>query len=393
MDFRLTEEERLIKEAAARFVNRELLSVEGSFLKQKEPFLPPGDPARRDLDPQIRNNLAGKARHAGLWAPELPESAGGSGLNHLARVLVYREFGRTVLPFEPPAIPAVVAKSQSAKRIAAGELSLSLAFHELHNTGKADEITASYRSSPEGFSLCCSGLDVFNPAADLFLLPAKEESSSRISLFLLDKSDPALSILDEVDLNTDQRVGALAVNESTLPPDGLMGDEEEIQKIIAGEQLRIAARSLGIGSRCIEASLEHARNRVTFGRPLASRQAVQWMLADLAVSMRLATWLTLEAAWRADQGWPYFEAAALAKKKAARMAFEAADVAIQVHGGYGVCKEMPFEGFYRDSRLMRLLYGREVKIDRRIGEEFLRAGSKEQGARNRRSEQGARGRE
>jgi alkylation response protein AidB-like acyl-CoA dehydrogenase len=54
------------------------------------------------------------------------------------------------------------------------------------------------------------------------------------------------------------------------------------------------------------------------------------------------------------------------------MAFEAADTAIQIHGGYGVCKEFPFEGFYREARLMRLLYGREGEIDRAIGERFLK---------------------
>jgi acyl-CoA dehydrogenase len=68
---------------------------------------------------------------------------------------------------------------------------------------------------------------------------------------------------------------------------------------------------------------------------------------------------------------PYFHDAALAKKRAARMAFEAADTAIQIHGGYGVAKEFPFEGFYREARLMRLLYGREAEIDRKMGEEAL----------------------
>jgi alkylation response protein AidB-like acyl-CoA dehydrogenase len=81
----------------------------------------------------------------------------------------------------------------------------------------------------------------------------------------------------------------------------------------------------------------------------------------------------LDAAWRADQGLPYFEEAALAKKRSAKMAFQAADTAIQIHGGYGVCKEFPFEGFYRESRLMRLLYGREEELDQARGERFIEA--------------------
>jgi alkylation response protein AidB-like acyl-CoA dehydrogenase len=96
------------------------------------------------------------------------------------------------------------------------------------------------------------------------------------------------------------------------------------------------------------------------------------MLADLSIALRTCTWLTLEAAWHADQQLSYFEQAALAKKRAAKMAFEAADTAIQIHGGYGVCKEFPFEAFYRDARLLRLLLGREEELDRARGERFLK---------------------
>ena len=106
----------------------------------------------------------------------------------------------------------------------------------------------------------------------------------------------------------------------------------------------------------------------TFGRRLAERQAIQWMLADLSLEIRTCTWLTVEAAWRCDQELTYVEEAALAKKRAAKMAFTAADTAIQIHGGYGVCKEFPFEGFYREARLMRLLYGREEELDRAVVE-------------------------
>src|SRR5262249_58173411 len=106
--------------------------------------------------------------------------------------------------------------------------------------------------------------------------------------------------------------------------------------INAAEQLRSAARSLGSGMRCLANSIDQARNRVTFGRPLAQRQAIQWMLADLSIDLRTCTWLTLEVAWRADQELPYFHAAALAKKRTVKMAFEAADTAIQIHGGVGL---------------------------------------------------------
>jgi len=375
MDLRLSEEERLIRDTAAQFVAKELLSREGAFLKQKEPFVPPGDPRRRMLDDEIEKTLVEKAKRIGLWALELPESAGGSSVGQVARVLIYREFGRTALPFEPPPIPAVVATSRYAGELASGELSLTLAFDETHKTGDLSGIRAVYRRKAGAYELSSDGIDVIHPDADLYLLPAVEEGGGAVGLFLLEKNAPGVRIAGVGDLTDDQTVARLTLRACALPSDHRVGVGADVEAIIALEQFRIAGRSLGIAMRCLERSLEHAKDRVTFGRPLSSRQAVQWMLADLAVDLRTSTWLTLEAAWKADRGMPYFYEAALAKKRAARMAFQAADAAIQIHGGYGVAKEFPFESFYRSTRLMRLVYGREAEIDRKLGERLAESGS------------------
>jgi acyl-CoA dehydrogenase len=371
MDLNLTEEQKLIKNTAAQFVERELLTHEGAYLKQKELFLPPGDPERRELDSEIRAMLGKRAREIGLWALELPESVGGSAMSAVARVLIFREFGRTILPFEPACAPALLAQSQYGRALAEGELRLFLAFDQIHKTGTLTDVQSRFRDETDGFLLSDSQIDIRDPAADLYLFPAKEQGSEREGLFLLERNLSGLSVGDEFDLTTDRTGARLTLSQCKVPKEHLLGYEYEVGAIIASEQLRIAARCLGIGMRCLAESIEHARDRVTFGRPLAARQAIQWMLADLSLTLHSCTWLTLAAAWRADQGLPYFEAAALAKKRAARMAFEAADTAIQIHGGYGVCKEFPFEGFYRETRLLRLLYGREGEMDRATGERFL----------------------
>jgi acyl-CoA dehydrogenase len=371
MDFKLTEEQKLIQNTAAQFVKRELLTREGAYLKQEELFLPPGDPPRRELDPDVRKTLIGRAKQVGLWALDLPESAGSSSISAVARVLIRREFGRTILPFEPPCIPALMSDNYPVKEIVNGELALVLAFDELHKTATLQSIKTRFREIAGGYVLSNASIDVIDPDADLYLFPAKEEGTERVGLFVLDRNTPGLSLGDQVDLTTDATVARMTLRDCKLRSEQLVGYEYEVAAIVASEQLRIAARSLGIGMRCIANSIDHARNRVTFGRPLAQRQAIQWMLADLSIDLRTCTWLTLEAAWQADQELPYFQAAALAKKRAAKMAFAAADTAIQIHGGYGVCKEFPFEGFYREARLMRLLYGREGEIDRTIGERFL----------------------
>jgi len=374
MDLRLTEEQRLIKNAAARFVERELLTRERAYLKQKELFLPPGDPERRVLDDEIRQALTKQAMDVGLWAVEFPQSVGGSALSAVARVLIFREFGRTILPFEPACAPALLAESRYGKPLAGGELRLSLAFDQVHKAGTPQGIRTRFLQEADGILFSDSQLDVLDPGADLYLFPAKERGSEREGLFLLGRNTPGLSIGEELDLTADATIARLTLSKCKIPNEQLLGYEYEIGAIIATEQLRIASRCLGIGTRCLADSIEHTRNRVTFGRPLASRQAIQWMLADLSIHLGTCTWLTLEAAWRADQALPYFEEAALAKKRAAKMAFEAADTAIQIHGGYGVCKEFPFEGFYREARLLRLLYGREGEMDRATGHKFLSAG-------------------
>src|SRR5262249_31355734 len=166
--------------------------------------------------------------------------------------------------------------------------------------------------------------------------PAKEEGTERVGLFLLDDDPPGISIADEVDLTPGGSVGRMTLHDCKLRTDQLLRYEYEVAALIASEQLRIAARCLGMWVRCLASYIDHAGNRVTCGRPLAQRQAIQWMLADLSIDLRTCTWLTLEAAWRADQELPYFHAAALAKKRTVKMAFEAADTAIQIHGGVGL---------------------------------------------------------
>jgi acyl-CoA dehydrogenase len=371
MDLKLTEEERLIQQTAAHFVETELIAREGEYLRQRAAFLPPGAPARRQLEPARLEEMSARARQVGLWTLELPEKFGGSELSAVAQVLIHREFGRSVLPFCPLSIPGFLFETRYGESLADGSKSLEIAFDAAHETGELSALKTIYRQEPDGSILADSSISVGNPRADLFLFPAREQGTQRLALFMIERDTPGVTISDEVDMTSDAVAARFMLRHCKIPNEQLLGYEYEAGAVIAGEQLKLAARSLGIGMRCLSASIEHARQRVTFGRPLAQRQAIQWMLADLSIALRTCTWLALEAAWRADHGLPYFEQAALAKQRAARMAFQAADTAIQIHGGYGVCKELPFEGFYRDARFMRLLYGREAELSRARGESFL----------------------
>lgn len=266
MDLKLSEEEKLIKETAAQFVDRELIAREGAFLKQAQPFLPPGAPERRELDAGIAAELTDKARGVGLWALELPETMGGSAMGHVAQVLIHREFGRSVLPFAPAVIPGFMFETKYGAALAAGELSLALAFDEAHKSGSLAHLRTLYRQEPEGAILQDSRMDVFTPRADLFLFPAREQGTQRLGLFVIERDAPGLNIVDEGDLTTDSTVARLFLRHCRIANEQLLGYEYEAGAIIASEQLRIAARSLGIGMRCLAASIEHAKNRVTLDR-------------------------------------------------------------------------------------------------------------------------------
>ena len=377
MNFKLSDEEKLIRDTTAQFVRREMLTRERDYLRQEELFLAPGDPPRRELDSEVYDSLRTIARRIGVWALEFPSSSDGDSMSAVARVLVHREFGRSILPFEPASIPALMAGMPYGRELGDGTLSLSLAFGQVHGTGTLEGVTTHYRPVADGLSLSDSRVDILDePEADLFLLPARREASDQAGLFLIASDAPGIRIEARADLTTDAVAAVLSLNQCTVGKDQLLGGKAEIEAIVAWQQLRIAARCLGMAMRCLADTVEHARNRVTFDRPLAQRQAVQWMLADLSTDISTSTWLTLETAWRADNNMRYFQEAALAKKRAAKTAFQAADTAIQIHGGYGVCKEFPFEGFYREARLMRLIYGREAELDRAMGEKFIEEGNR-----------------
>lgn len=364
MNLRLSEEERLIKETVSRFVKAEVLPLELQFLKQKEPFPPPGDPPARDLAPELRNVLVEKAKASGIWSINLPDESGEAHLSQVGRVIIYRELGATIVPFEPLAVSRMLAGCTVYKDIATGEETVALVMGEIHKTGDPSEIRAVFERHSQGYRLAARGLSFFGERPDFFLVPARDRRSEEIGVFLVTHDTPGIVVGGSEPLTAEQQTRRVELEDCEVPNSSRVGSKDDLLELIAVEQLKLASRSLGIGSRCMKDTLDHARNRVTFGAPLSSRQAVQWMLADLSVRLRAATWLTFEAAWRMDSGLPYVEAARVAKRIAVKMAFDAADVAIQIHGGYGVCKEFPFEAFYRESRLMRLLYGREREIDR-----------------------------
>ena len=123
---------------------------------------------------------------------------------------------------------------------------------------------------------------------------------------------------------------------------------------LSRQRIPYAAACIGVAIAAQEMTIEYARLRETFGAPLATRQSVQNMIIDSQVDIESARWLTLAAAERAHLGEPFRKEAAMAKLVASEAGGRVVDRAIQVHGGYGVTKDLPLERWYREMRIRRI---------------------------------------
>ncbi len=167
---------------------------------------------------------------------------------------------------------------------------------------------------------------------------------------------------------------SLAFVDLKVPAENLLGKENEgfvdALKILDGGRISIAALSVGIAQGAYESALRYAKERHSFGRPIAEFQAIQWKLADMATQIEAARLLTWRAAAMKDAGKRTTRESAMAKLYASEIAVKVAEEAIQIHGGYGYTKDYPAEKFWRDAKLctigegtseiQRLVIAREI---------------------------------
>jgi alkylation response protein AidB-like acyl-CoA dehydrogenase len=124
--------------------------------------------------------------------------------------------------------------------------------------------------------------------------------------------------------------------------------------VLDGGRIGIGALSVGLAQAAYEESLRYSKERQSFGKPIASYEAIQWKLAEAAANIQSSRLMVYYAAWLKDQGKPFSKEAAMAKMLASEMAECVCRDAIQVHGGYGYSREYPVERIYRDARLMTI---------------------------------------
>jgi alkylation response protein AidB-like acyl-CoA dehydrogenase len=204
------------------------------------------------------------------------------------------------------------------------------------------------------------------PIADLFIIFANvdpSQGSKGITAFVVERSTPGLRIGPN-----DEKMGLHGSTTAQLYFDGMkvpaahrVGAEGQGFKIALGTldmgRLGLAAHSMGIAQRLLDACVRYAKERRQFGKPIAANQAIQWMLADAATEIHAARLMVYDCAARADRGERITQRAAMTKLFATEMLGRVADAAVQIHGGMGYMRELWIERAYRDARITRIYEG------------------------------------
>ena len=202
--------------------------------------------------------------------------------------------------------------------------------------------------------------------ADVFIVTAKTDTTTGtrgISAFIVERSAPGFSI-GEGERKMGIRASStppLYFENCRIPRSALLGKEGDGFKIamqtLDGGRIGIGAQALGIAQGALDAAISYAKERIQFGKPIASQEAIQFMIADMATEVDAARLLVYRAAWCKDNGRPYAMEAAMAKLFASETATRVAGKAIQIHGGNGFTEAYPVERAYRDAKITEIYEG------------------------------------
>ena len=368
MDFALTDEQRLIIKTTREFVEQELYPHEALVENTGE------------LPTALFRELKAKAIDAGLYAANMPIEVGGAGLDALTCALYEKELGRTsyALHYSCVARPSnilLACEGDQRERYllpaVRGEKTECLAMTE---PGAGSDLRSMKTTAVKtGTDFVINGTKHFISHADhsdfviLFAASGQEDSprgkKKLMTAFLIDIGHPGFVVRPGYK-NVSHRGyhnSILEFNDCRVPSTAVLGVPnkgfEMANTWLAATRLQVAATCLGRAERALELATQWAVDRVQFGQPIGKFQGVSFKLADMAVELRAAELLTLEAAWKVDQKTATDMDMAIAKLKASEMLAMVADEALQIHGGMGLMTDLPLERIWRDARIERIWDG------------------------------------
>ncbi|MFN8439322.1 MAG: acyl-CoA dehydrogenase family protein [Caldilineaceae bacterium] len=367
MNFGLTNEQRMVVETVRAFVEKELIPYEDEVERTDE--------VRTDL----RRQIIQKARRSGLYAANMPEEHGGGGLDAVSLALMERELGRTSMALQhfvnrPSNILQACKGAQIERYLLPtirGERHDCLAMTE-PNAG-SDVRGMQCRAIRDGDDYLITGTKHFISHADyadyviLFAATAEEQTErgvrKRISSFLVDMGTPGFTVKKgyAVVSHRGYHNCILDFDHCRVPVANLLGEEHKgfdvANQWLSSTRLGVAAFCVGRAQRCLGLCQQWAATRRQFGQAIGKFQGVSFKLANMATQIRAAELMTLDTAWRKDQGTAGDEDFAMAKLFATEMLAMVTDEAVQIFGGMGLAEENPIVRFWRDARVERIWDG------------------------------------
>jgi len=368
MDFQLPEELRMFKDSLRKFVNNELIPIERQTVSAEG----------EEVKPEFLGRLQQRAKDLGIWMMEVPEEYGGPGLSLFQRAIVVEELSRTIaLPARGEGItgPSVrhilftltgELKEKYLLPVLRGEK--KVAFAQTEPDAGSDPGGMRTTAVRDGNHYVINGTKRFitgaNKAHFMQLMAATDRSKGShggISCFLVDMDTPGVKLGTSYQTMMGDRPWEIILDNVRVPATQLIGEEGKgfglAQKWLGAGRIKHGARALGVAERCLEMATSYAKQRSTFGRPLADRQAIQWKLADMYIELQAARLLVYKAASRLDAGEDAREDCYVCKYYADEMAFRAADECMQIHGGIALTTDLPIEKMWRQQRSYRITEG------------------------------------
>jgi alkylation response protein AidB-like acyl-CoA dehydrogenase len=366
MDFDLSEEERMIRDAAREFADVEVA---------------PGA-AERDLTGEFPLALFRSAAAQGFAGVLVPEKYGGTALGNVASSLILMEVNRAcastgvTLSVHNSLVCAPLAKFGNEEqkmrylpRLASGEWLGAYSLSEAGSGSDAAALVCSAREEGDHWVLDGTKLWVTSGShADFFIVFARTSSEAGkkargISCFLVERTYPGFQVSKK-----EEKMGIRASSTCELVFDGcrvpkanLLGELGKGFSIamdtLDGGRIGIASQAVGIGCGARDAAVKYAKERKQFGRVIADFQAIQFKIAEMSARLDAAELCTLRAAWLKDRDRPHGREAATAKLLASQTANFCAREAVQIHGGAGYLEDFPVERHMRDARITEIYEG------------------------------------
>ncbi len=366
MDLELSDEQRLIVDTTRKFVREEILPLEADL-----------DPDADELEPADFERLSAKVKEMGFYGLDIPPAYGGPDIDIVTRTLMAIEMAQhragLYVPcyevFGGAGLAQLFEANEDQKQrylypTLRGEKSGFFGLTE--PSGGADPARAIQTSAvKDGDDWVINGGKIFISGADFAdfgIVFARTDSSKGregITCFIVDTDMPGFFVRRVVHtLRSSRYATELQFDNLRVPAGNVLGEVNRGFAIandrLTRQRIPYSAGCIGVAVKAQELAIAYSKQRETFGDILASRQAIQWMIVDNEIDIRTSRWLVLAAADLARQGKPFRTEAAMAKLVASEAGGRVVDRAMQIHGGYGMTKDLPLERWFREMRIRRI---------------------------------------